>query len=365
MKQEFLFIRGLKHADHTVFGVTSEKNPDYKGQKKYWDNQFNQQVSYSSGQQVKRQIIEDILRNLNEDPTPITFYFEGKEKMKELEVTSPANPNFTDQLLTGWMVATSKETAGAGRTIKRRSPLSISAMRPLHPLLSNLDKENVSFDRSDRPDIHKVVVYEKKGGKILTDEEIAEALSGSDRSLRRKWIQDNKRTSGLFIYDICIDLRTLFSVTTNQLEPELTLETIGKLREENWIDSKNTFGPCLVAPKEMRDKIIPALAKAIINWRITTNQSRTFSLMETLAIATSDNANRIAGAIRAKLIPGLEKQRATPIIDDTAKADLFIALPCDGYIEDVHGTATALDDAEQHIIDYLNSYDYEKQEFKA
>ena len=63
------------------------------------------------------------------------------------------------------------------------------------------------------------------------------------------------------------------------------------------------------------------------------------------------------------MIPELERPKAKPIIDSTAKADLFIALPCDGYIEDAHGTATALEDAAQHIIDYLNSYDYEKQQF--
>ncbi len=356
MNMNFLYVRGLRHADHTVFAVTD-------GQKNYWDSQFDKRVAYSGGQQVKRQIVEDVLRILEEDPTPITFYFEGKDKMKELEVTSPANPNNTDQLLTGWMVAKSKESEDAGRTVKRRSPLSISALRPLHPLLSDISRENISFDRSDRPDLHKVVVYDKKGGIILTEEEIAEALSGSDRSLRRKWIQDNKRTSGLFIYDLALDLRTLFAVSLSTTEPELNLETIDELRVKGWIESENTFGKCLIAPRSMRDKIIPALAKAIINWRITTNQSRTFSLMETLAVSISDNANHIAGSIRAKLIPGLERPKAQPVIDDTTKANLFIALPCDGYIEGVHGTADALDKAEQYIINYLNSYDYENQVF--
>ncbi len=355
MKQDFLYIRGLKHADHTVFGVT-------EGQKNYWDNQFDRRVAYSSGQQVKRQIVENVLSFLGEEPTPITFYFEDKSKMKELEVTSPANPKYTDQLLGGWMVAKSKTAKDAGRTVKRRSPLSISAMRPLHPLLSNIDSENVSFDRSDRPDLHKVVVYEGKAGtKELSTEEIAEALSGSDRSLRRKWIQDNKRTSGLFVYDICIDLRTLFAISLSETEPELTNETIDNLKNEGWIESKNTFGPCLIAPKNIRDKIIPALANSIVNWRIATNQSRTFSLMETLAVATSDNANQLAGAIRAQLIPEMEKPKAKPIIDETAKADVFISLPCDGYIENAHGTANALDDAQAHITKILSEYDYENQ----
>ncbi len=356
MKQPFLYIRGLKHSDHTVFAVEA-------GQKNYWDNQFGCRVAYSGGQQVKRQIVESVLSFLDEDPTAITFYFEGKDKLKEIEVTSPANPSFTDQLLTGWMVAVSKQTEGAGRTIKRRSPLSVSAMRPLHPLLSNIYEEKISFDRSDRPDIHKVVVYEKKGGRQLTDEEITEALHGSDRSLLRKWIQGNYRTTGLFVCDIAIDLRTLFAVSTNQNEPELHSDTIQILKDNGWLEGENTFGKCLIAPKEVRDKIIPVLAKGIVNWRITTNQSRTFSLMETLAMAVSNNANQIAGAIRAKLIPDTEKPKAKPIIDDTVDAEIFITLPCEAYVEEVGGTANALEDAEKHILDFLNSYDYEKQQF--
>ena len=52
-------------------------------------------------------------------------------------------------------------------TVKRRSPLSISAMRPLHPLLGGLEreKENISFDRTSHPDHHKVDVYWLEGNK--------------------------------------------------------------------------------------------------------------------------------------------------------------------------------------------------------
>jgi hypothetical protein len=351
MKNSFLYLRGLKHSEHTVFAVE-------KGQKHFWDNQFQRLVSFSGGQQIKRQIIEEVGRTLNSEPAPVTFYFEAPS-LKEKEVITPADPRFPDQLLGGWMVA---QSGGTGRTIKRRSPLSISAMRPLHPLLSNLYDEDLSFDRSDRPDIHKVIVKDESG-KILTDEEIAKLLSGSDRSLRRKWIQDNKRTSGLFVYDVAIDLRTLFSIAINQLEPELSAQMIENLKDEGWIESKNVFGPCLVLPKEKQGPIISALSSALINWRIHTNQSRTFSLMETLAVSISDNANKVAGSIRARLSEDTERQTAIPIIDDTAGAELFIALPCDGYIAGVHGTANALEQAQKRIEELLLSYDYEKQEF--
>lgn len=41
-------------------------------------------------------------------------------------------------------------------------------------------------------------------------------------NLYRKWIPDNTRATGLFVYDVAIDLRRLFCVPTNQLEPEIT-----------------------------------------------------------------------------------------------------------------------------------------------
>ncbi len=351
MQNPFIYIRGLRHVDHTVFTVAD-------GQKRYWDDQFQRWVAYSSGQHVKRSILEEVLRTLEKEPVPVTFYFEAP-KLKEKEVTTPADPAYVDQLLGGWMVA---QSGGGGRTIKRRSPLSISALRPLHPLLSGINSEPISFDRSDRPDLHKVIVKDTNGNE-LTEEQISELLSDSDRSLRRKWIPEdkNKRASGLFVYDIAIDLRTLFCISTNTLEPELSEQTIINLTNDGWKESKNVFGSCLIASEDKRNEIISALSKALINWRITTNQSRTFSPMEMLAVAVSDNANKIAGAIRAKLSEETEKQRATPIIDDTAGADLFITLPCNGYVVGVHGTANALEDTEKHLANLMKAYDYENQ----
>ena len=81
--------------------------------------------------------------------------------------------------------------------------------------------------------------------------------------------------------------------------------------------------------------------------------------METLAIAISDNANKIAAAIRAKLSEDTEKQKAIPLIDESAGAEIFIAPPCEGYIQGMHGTVNALEDAQNHLIKILNDYNYE------
>lgn len=346
----FIYLRALKHAEHTVFCVQD-------GQKTYFDPQFNRVVAYSSGQQVKRSILETLTDELGVQMAPVTFNYNinAKKELENKEPWSPCDPNYVDQLLGGWMRA-----AGEGQILKRRSPLSISAMRPIHPLLAGVDKENLTFDCSDRPDQHPVNV--RMGDKLLTEEEIEAYLQDNNRTLpRRNWIPENARTSGLFVYDIAIDLRTLFCVSTNQHEPEISKERIEELKSKGWKMSKNVFGECLVLPKEEREIIIPALAKALINWRITSNQARTFSLMETLAVAISENANTLAAAIRAKLVDDGEKPKAKPIVDETAGADLFVTLPCSSYIVTENESADALQKAEAKLIEMMMAFDYENQ----
>lgn len=354
MKQNsFIYLRGLKHAAFTVFCVEN-------GQKFYYDPQFNVRVPFSSGQQVKRSVLEKLNDILGVQPSPTEFYFDVDKKgaLKEGEVLSSCNPHYVDQLLGGWM-RTPK--GGKEKAVKRRSPLSISAMTPLHPLLSGLPKENISFDRSDRPNAHKVVVRDANGN-VLTDEQVCNFLDGNDRNLYRKWIPDNNRATGLFVYDVAIDLRRLFCVSTNQFEPEITADMVESLKSDGWIVVNTAFGECLLMPKEQREQLIPAIADALLDWQITSNQARTFSLMETLAVAVSDNANTLAAAIRAKLIDDNEsKPKARPIIDENAGAKTFIALPCANYIVTETESADALVRARQELIDRMMAFDYENQ----
>lgn len=353
-KNSFIYLRGCKHAAFTVFCVED-------GQKSYYDPQFNVRVPYSSGQQVKRSIMDKLNEVLNVEPSPTEFYFDVDKKgaLKEGEVLSSCDPHYADQLLGGWM-RTPK--GGKEKAVKRRSPFSISAMTPLHPLLASVPKENISFDRSDRPNVHKVVVRDANGN-VLTDEQVSIFLNGSDRSLYRKWIPDNTRATGLFVYDVAIDLRRLFCVPTNQLEPEITSDMVETLKNDGWKVVNTVFGECLLMPKEQREKIIPAIADALIDWHITSNQARTFSLMETLAIAISDNANTLAAAIRAKLIDGDNdsKPKAKPIIDEHAGAATYVTLPCASYIVTETESADALDKAKQDLVNRMLTFDYENQ----
>jgi hypothetical protein len=346
-----IYIRTLKRAEHTVFCVAD-------GQKYYYDSQFNRRIPFSSGQQIKRSLIDSLCEAISQTPSPTTFHFDvNKQKeLKEGEVYGTCDPTYADQLFGGWMKASK---GGTERTLKRRSPLSISAMRALHPLLAGLEKEAGSFDRSERP--NNVVIVRDEKGNELTPEEVISLIDGKDRSLSRKWLNASDRVAGLFVMDIAIDLRRLFSVSINSFEPEMSDYTIAKLKNEGWIESKNVFGPCLVAPKKVREQWIKGLAKAIINWRITSNQSRTFSLMDTLAIAISDNANIISGSIRAKLSEE-DSKKADPIIDENLKnVDTFITLQAGGFIHTKGESADALEKAEQKLIDLMMAFDYENQ----
>jgi len=368
----FIFLRGLRSAEHTVFSVAD-------GQKFYRDPIHGTKSAYSSGQQVKRSLMDAFTTKLNVPFAPVTFNWtitkdssNPKGKAEQGEAWSLCDPSFPDQLVGGYMKA--EKDSG---TVKRRSPLSISAMRPLHPLLGGMDNERykregrdvegepMSFDRSAYADRHVVNVFKIEEGKRvkMDQEEIDEwCASTENRTLGpKKWIEPQRRASGLFVYDVAIDLRTLFCVSTNQLEPEVYPGTIEKLKSEGWIEGENIFGNCLICPADQRKKIIDALADALINWRITSNQARTFSLMDTLGIAISDNANQVAYAIRAALDPESEREKAIPVIDTNAKAEIYLAPTISGFIKGTTGAVTALDDAKAELIKRISAFPFEQQ----
>lgn len=348
-----IYIRTLKRAEHTVFCVQD-------GQKTYYDPQFGRSVPYSSGQQVKRSIIDTLSAVMNTAPSPTTFLFDVTKQgeLKEGEVFATCNPKYADQLFGGWMKAAK---GGTSRTLKRRSPLSISAMRALHPLLAGTDTENLSFDRSERSN-NNVIVRDTKGNE-LTQEQVIEFIQGKNRSLSRKWISGAKRATGLFVQDIAIDLRRLFTVSLNTLEPEIVQEVEEELRENGWTDAENVFGKCLVAPEEIRKEWTLALISALIDWKITSNQSRTFSLMETLAISISDDANKIASSIRAKLT---EEDKAKPVIEENMEGvEVFVTLPAAAYLVTQSESGTALDDAKTHLSKLITEFKFEQQLIKA
>ena len=350
MSANSIFIRGLRQVEHTVFSVQD-------GQKTYYAPQFNRKVAYSSGQQVKRSILDAVSEALNERRAPITFNktLSADGKLADGEPWSPCDPQHADQLLGGWMRAKS----GGGNTVKRRSPLSISAMRPLHPLLAELASESASYDRSDDPEQHSVRVVNSEGDE-MSEEEVQEFLESENRTLpRRKWIPEDQvgpRAHGLYVFDVAVDLDRLFTVSTNQHEPELSTEKIEKLKEQGWTLTEN--GEHLVCPEERREEIIEALATGLTDWRVTSNQSRTFSPQPTLCLAVSDNANRVTNAIRADLTEEGRGEEAVPVIDSFDGVSVYTMPTCKGHVTGVTASPDSLDKAREDIIGRLRAAEY-------
>lgn len=346
----FIYIRGLRQVDHTVFGVAD-------GQKFYWNPISNDRQPYASGQQVKRSILDTMVEAMpNEQRAPITFNYQLKKGNKgeartsdQKEPWNPCDPAYADQLIGGWMRAQKGATA-----VKRRSPLSISAFRPLHPSLANLESdESGTFDRSDNPTQHRIRVTDENGQE-LDEAQIKEYLTETDKSLPlRNWLKLGPRANGLYIFDIAIDLTTLFSVSTNQYDPELTDERVEQLKDAGWKEANQR----LYAPEQRQEAILQALVHAIINWRITSNQSRTFSPQGTLAIAISNNANSIVNAIRADIVPEPRKAYdAAPVIDDSINGvDVFTAPVARSYVPEVIVNGNAMVDAEAYLLKRLRT----------
>ena len=123
----FIYLRALKHAEHTVFCVED-------GQKTYYDPQFSRRVPYSCVQQVKRSILQSVTDILNVPVAPITFNYNitKNNELENKEPWSPCNPVYVDQLLGGWMRAKTatgkakndgdKDNSKENNVVKRRSP---------------------------------------------------------------------------------------------------------------------------------------------------------------------------------------------------------------------------------------------------
>lgn len=360
----YLFIRGLRRADHTVFAVA-------EGQKTYREPQFGRDLPYSSGQQVKRSILDALVQHMGISRAPVEFQY--KLDKKDLSKASPSedialqqlDPRNADELLGGWMRASGKGTEKKEEdylgVIKRRSPLSISALHPLHPLLASTVKEQaISFDRSD--DGNSSVKLLDHEGKAMSSSDMKQYLEKHDLFLRKaKYVDARyaKRAYGLFIYDIAIDLERLFAVSIDETQPEVDPKLHEKLREEGWKDHTNTYGRCLVAPKEVREEVMPALAESLVEWHIASNQARTYSPMETLAVAVSDKANEVNAAIRSRLETNENGHpTATPILDDRI-GELYTYLPAESYVSGVNPSVTALKDAEKSILEKLKAFNYD------
>lgn len=355
MKRHYLYIRGLKKVNFTVFCVDDK-------QKVYYDKLTNTYNAYSSGQQVKRCIMESFLENLDLPHAPLTFDFEvDKTKLQQKEVTQPCDPTYPDQLIGGWMSTPAKGVSADSNSYKHRSPLSISPMIPLHPFLSGLNEESIiTFDRSES-NVEKIRVREKVSNEnynFLDEDQIKEFMAKNNATISKRKLAGGaeKRANGLYSFDLAIDLRKLFRVSLAINDKEMSDETIEKLIDVGWIEKETNTGKVLQLPEQFHEDYAESIADAIINWQITSNQSRTYDAMPVVAIAVSTNANEIPNAIMGEVVEG--ERKANLVIDDEYPNTNVFAMPLLRSFSPngVETSKTALEDAKNEIRDKILEY---------
>lgn len=373
----FIYVRSLRKVDFTVFGVDN-------GQKKYYDKTFGVYLPYSSGQQCKHSFIDELLFKLNEVNAPLTYNFEVNDnELKQKEITQPCDPTMVDQLLRGWMSSPSKKNDNSKKkskkssdvddnndteietnvetkndsTYKRRSPFSISALTPVHPLLASLVMEKIiTFDRSES-NSENIVVRDKNNSE-LSDEEIQEFLNKNNKIItKRKLVTGSNKANGLFKSDVAIDLSKLFRVPIIKSDKEIDDNMITKLINAGWVEVETKFGKFLELPKQYHELYADAIAWSLVNWRITSNQSRTFDTMPILTIAVSDRANEMSSCVRGDIYDNGDIIKAKLVVDENyPNTKLFSTKLLNGYVEGARTSYTAIDDAANEIKNRILEY---------
>lgn len=361
----FIYFRGVRHVSHTVFCVDSD------GQKTYYDSVLGKRIPYGSGQQVKRSLIDAMLEKLDKPRTPYYFGFkeDGKAEinLKEDVVLSYCDPSYPDLLVGGWWNSYSKENSkifkneisevlNYTQTLKRRSPLSFSAFVPVHGYAVSTTNELISLDRRDDAELQKMFVKRGDSVKVGLPYEFLNDYDPMAFKMQKYIGADkNLRVTGIFQYDIAIDLRTLFCVSLSKVERNITDNMAEKLKTGGWVETSNGFGPCLLCPEEKRNEIIPALAYAMINWQITSNQSRTFGLPSPLAFGISQNASDIPLMIRAEEI--IDK-KVEIVFDESYKDNLFVTNAAKAYVNTNLAKQNAIEMAQDKLIELMKSHKY-------
>lgn len=364
--KSYVYIKLLKKVDQTIFCV--DKNRD---QKKYFDSIHGISVPYSSGQQVKRSVVDKFMEVLDQERAKVVmnYAFSGEGKIEQRETTELTDPRYADQLIAGWMRTpsdTTKDDDEGQVSYKRRSPLSISLMNPLHPKLVSMNKELVTFNRNgifnDDLTIRKV---KKNGKKEKTvekweNDEIDEILKEKNELIsKNKFIGPQTLVSGLFIVNMVIDIESLFTVPITLSDKQIPSEKEKELIDEGWEVIKFRGGKHIKLPINKIEEYTNALVDGLINWRISSNQSRTYDPMPIISIAVSDVGHENGYAIRSKLVQENGKISAKPVIEEGNENTKVYTTPIAGEIfleDEINIDFKAIDKAKADIKQKIMNY---------
>lgn len=372
-----VYVRLIREQEPSVLCVGSVDKKSQ--QKRYFDPLANSFLAIGTGQQTKYSFINEFLYEQDLSPAPVTFIVEDKKgdgKISQQVAFTEPDPMHPEALLRGYMktVKVMKDANGGrkkkkddeedeadGKTYKRRSPMSFSFYVPWnHRLAGNPQMPNsVSINRSDSAEFHNL--YLNEGDRMILFDDI-EDQEIRDRMVARKFDPAPKSMSvGLYTSDIVMDMDRMFSVTDNAIEQEVPDQYLQAMREAGWTEFKHSqYGTMLDMPDDEKQKLIEALAHALLNHRITSNQSANFSLMNVVAVVVSTNANEVKSAV----LPVFTRDDKGKYVfsdietEETDNTKVFVSKSVRNLLPDYAGECSigAVSNAEAFIADHLRNY---------
>lgn len=374
--KNYLYVRIIREVDMAVLSVGED------GQKKFFDPISGQYLPYSTGQQVKYSVMERYRSNLNVSPAQLMIVHrsdkDGKVKEGEIYFDDP-NPAFAELLLRGYFRNIKRKGDKKGKQskveiededdsddrdttiIKRRSPMSISSLVPLNSRLATIQtvSGSVCVDRTSSAQFHKLVFDD--GVRLILFDDVKDEKIRS-RMKPRKFDKSKKSYAhGIMVCDFALDLDRLFAVSLQVQEPEVSLKVIENLRANNWFEFFHPqIGNMLGLPMELRGELIEAMSDALINWRITSNQTQHFTPMNTLAVTVSTSANEITSCV-IPVFSRNDKDRDILVnfdIEETKNSKVFVSKSIKMLTPEYNGSCSigAMDAASDYIANHVFSY---------
>jgi hypothetical protein len=334
-----LYIRCLRKANKLKFSVGEN------GTKTYWDKEFNTNLGYASGQQAKRCIKESMLENLELEHSIIEFLWnkEGKEGI----VKTSADPNDIDQLIFGYM----RTDINVGKT----TAISCGGILPLHPYLASTFKDSGTMDYTESTKSKIMISDIDKNGPVEFEtvlDKIAESKLNTFKT--SKFLNPEVLINGIYKYDVQIDLGKLFSVDLVRYKKEIDLSIVDSLLEKGWL--YNTNKTRLLLPKQKRDEIADAIAKAIVDFELRSNIGRYYESFTTFAVIVSDSPRKLDETIYAEIVD--ESTRTANLVVNDYEG-LFTSPLIKEHYFGIHNDTKTIDNGIEKISELIKNYNYE------
>lgn len=297
VNHDTIFIRKMYHYKLTRFCV------DSNGHKMYWDN--NVRIPYSSGQQQKYALIEELLSLANEENAPSELIYEydatkdGSLNHKVYRITTDLR--HLESYMRGYMYNEDiKNDKGEDKKAiyVRNSPFKISCLSAVHPSLINVHTEaHVVVDRRGRSNC-EITINDSKTKTPLTAEKTTELLKRGNFNGPLHFVPNSGNqgvlVTGFYQVDIEVNLKQLFKTRLSNYERTLPDAIKNDLLANGWYITKEKHTEYINPPNEFIEHLLKFLPEAILNFTSKTNQSRNYSVPELLSFAITNDAYELS-----------------------------------------------------------------------